>query len=111
MRWLRSIVLRVRGRLGTKSAPDATSASPTEGKKLQLEFWTAFREFIDDHGSTIKTTKTLSGAWMNISIGRSGFQLMAVATLSNRDSQSKDAHHLRAELYIDNTEAKKFLDS
>ena len=45
----------------------------TPAKQLQLEFWTAFREYVLNQGSVIKPTKALPQHWMNISIGRSYF--------------------------------------
>ena len=45
----------------------------TPAKQLQLEFWTAFREYVLNQGSVIKPTKALPQYWMNISIGRSYF--------------------------------------
>jgi hypothetical protein len=61
--------------------------SPT--KQLQLEYWT-----------TIRTTKPLPQNWMNMSIGRSGFGLTAVASTWNTDLASYDIGEIKAEVVI-----------
>lgn len=79
---------------------DVESGSLTEGKKLQLEFWTAFREFVRNEDTGIKPTKPGPQHWMTISIGRTGFCLGAIASLWDSASESYDSHELRAEIAI-----------
>lgn len=59
--------------------------SITETKQLQLEFWTAFHSYLKDNNSHVHSQKPAPQHWTNVSIGRSGFHL--VATLNTRESK------------------------
>jgi hypothetical protein len=61
----------------------------TDTKQMQLEFWTAFRDFASN-SKIIRPTKPRPQHWMNMSIGRSGFNLTAVASLWSAESESYD---------------------
>ncbi|MEZ4601354.1 MAG: DUF4268 domain-containing protein [Syntrophotaleaceae bacterium] len=80
----------------------------TETKILQREYWESFRNFIKDKGSIIRPTKPLPQNWMNIALGRAGFQLAAVASAYNTDSQSYDTGEIRAEFCVYHSEAKAY---
>lgn len=56
----------------------------TDTKKLQMDFWTAFRAYLKESGSHIHTQKPLPQHWTNISIGRSGFHLVATANTKDK---------------------------
>ncbi len=57
----------------------------SETKQLQLKYWSAFRDFVQQKGSPLKPQKPLPQHWMNFSIGRSGFWLAStVNTLEGR---------------------------
>ena len=90
---------------GTK---DVQSGALTESKQLQLEFWTAFREYVKERQTSITPTKPLPQHWMNIAIGRTGTKLSAIASLWDSASESYDAHELRAELVLFDTYAKSY---
>lgn len=47
----------------------------TPAKQLYLEYWTTFRKVLDVSGGPAKGTKPLAESWMNIAVGRTGFQL------------------------------------
>jgi hypothetical protein len=49
----------------------------TETQKLQLEYWTAFRELLIDRGGVVNPTKPYPQGFYDLSIGRSGFMLEA----------------------------------
>ena len=67
-------------------------------KQLQLEFWTSFRDFMEEH-SNIRCQKPLPQHWMNHAIGRSGFHLASVA--STYDSETDEGGgELRIELIV-----------
>jgi hypothetical protein len=89
-----------------QGAKDVQSLTPA--KKRQLEFWSAFREHVLTHGASFKPTKPLPQHWMNISIGRSGFKLNAIASLFDSESESYDQHELRAELELTDDNAKAY---
>lgn len=57
----------------------------TDAKKLQLEYWTAFREFLLENSNKIRPQKPLPQHWTNFAIGRSYFHLSAF--LNTRDNQ------------------------
>ena len=64
-----------------KSRIDTAELSDT--KQLQVEFWAAFRKYLEDRGSFIKATKPLPQHWMNIAIGRSGTKLQAFVNVKD----------------------------
>jgi len=51
-----------------------------EAKLLQQKYWSVFREYVHSQNSLIQPTKALPQHWMNISIGRSGFKMTAIAS-------------------------------
>lgn len=62
----------------TKSVrKSASSQNLTETKLLQQEYWQAFKEYLEDKRSKIRTPKPLPQNWMNIAIGKSDFTLAA----------------------------------
>jgi hypothetical protein len=97
--WTRSV---------TGGAAAAANSSLSDTKRLQLEYWTAFRQHLDDCGSALKTTKPAAQHWMNVAIGRSGFRLGAVASFWDAESGTFDGNHsLRAELLIETEHSKE----
>lgn len=95
--WSRDIAVGVARKQGELSG----------AKKLQLRFWTAFRDFVKEHSKTIKPTKPLPQHWMNIGIGRSGFNLVAIASTYNSETNSAKEQEIRAELLIHGADAKE----
>lgn len=64
---------------------DAGDLTPV--KQLQLEYWTALRQYLEDHNSFMKSQKPFPQHWTNFAIGRSNFYLAAVMnTQQNRVS-------------------------
>jgi Domain of unknown function (DUF4268) len=92
------------------AAQSIQSASLTEAKKLQQEYWEAFREYVLEHGKHIKPTKALYQHWMNIAIGRSGFVLNAIASTWNSQDQNYASHEIRAVLNIQHRQAQACFD-
>ncbi len=88
--WSRDIVAGASGKRSELS----------ESKKLQLRFWSAFREYVLERETSIKPTKALPQNWMNIGIGRSGFNLSAVASMYDSQTNSYNRQEIRAELVI-----------
>lgn len=81
-------------------AEGAARVELTATKELQVEFWTAFREFVLSRSSVIRPTKALPQHWMNIAIGRSGFGLTAVASLWDSEAGTYERNEVRAEFAI-----------
>lgn len=70
----------------------------TKTEKLQEEFWTEFRDRIEDRDTPLSARKPNPQHWYNNPIGKTGFELAFI--LNSRDNE------LRAELIIrDNAEA------
>ena len=70
----------------------------TETEQLQEEFWTEFRDRIEDRDTPLSARKPNPQHWYNNPIGKTGFELAFI--LNSRDNE------LRAELIIrDNPEA------
>jgi len=63
----------------------AAKTGLTETKKLQLEFWTRFREFMEESGSFIRCGKPAPQHWSTFAIGRASFYL--VARVNTRDNE------------------------
>lgn len=84
----------------------AASAGLTETRQLQLEYWTAFRSFLQERESFLKPHKAQAASWLNLPIGRAGFWLCAVASSY---SETSDQHELRAELVIMGPRSKEYL--
>jgi hypothetical protein len=91
-----------------EAATQIQSASLSDTKRLQLEFWTRFRQFADERSTTIRATKPFPQHWMSMSIGRSGFHLTAVCSLWRSEPDQFEPHEIRAELICDGRGAKDF---
>jgi hypothetical protein len=56
-------------------------------KQQQLAYWTAFRDYVKEHGSFLRLQKPLPQHWTNLAIGRSNYWLCArVNTLAENIS-------------------------
>ncbi|MCK4978120.1 MAG: DUF4268 domain-containing protein, partial [Anaerolineales bacterium] len=63
----------------------AVKGELSETKKLQLEYWTRFREFMEESESFVRCQKPAPQHWTCFSIGRSYFHL--VARVNTRDKE------------------------
>jgi hypothetical protein len=87
-------------------AAQVEKESLTDAKRLQPQFWTDFRSYVEEHGQRIKPTKPHPQHWMTFALGRSGFNLSGVASLYDSVAESYDSHELRAEVIIDGPNSK-----
>ncbi len=85
-----------------REAARAGQAELSEARQLQLDFWAAFREYVERHGARFKPTKPLPQQWMAMALGRTGFHLSAVASFLDTTTSSFSGHELRAEVVVDN---------
>ncbi|MCB0032472.1 MAG: DUF4268 domain-containing protein [Anaerolineales bacterium] len=53
----------------------AEAGDISETKQMQLEYWTAFKNHLENNNSFIRSQTPKPRHWMNFSIGRSGFRL------------------------------------
>lgn len=77
----------------------------TPYKQLRLEFWTAFKAYMDEN-SSLKTWKASPAQSLMISIGSPGFMMFAVMSKWNSISASY-APELRVELYSNSPTVKE----
>lgn len=82
-----------------RTAADQTVAE-SEHKQLQLRFWTAFRQYMEESNSTVKCQKASPQHWMTHSIGKVGFHLASIIS-SGKGSSGATGPELRVELIID----------
>lgn len=84
----------------------AGSGEVSEHKQFQLQFWTAFRQYMEEKGSFVRCQKPLPQHWTNHAIGRTGVHLASVISTWNSETNSKNPE-LRVELYLDGPNAKQ----
>jgi len=89
--WTRSI---------SQAARRISESDLTETKALQLRYWSALREYMQEHDSPIRSKKPAPRQWIVYGIGRAGFNL--AATVHTRE------HRLGVELYLGSDDAKSF---
>lgn len=94
----------------TIGATEVRNTALTDKKILQRDFWSAFTDYVRDHNSNIKTTKPLPQHWMNISIGRSGMKLCAIASFWDSEAESFSSHELRTEFVLDDRNSKIYFE-
>ncbi|HTQ98996.1 MAG TPA: DUF4268 domain-containing protein, partial [Candidatus Acidoferrum sp.] len=61
-----------------RAATQIQTGELTQTKQLQLEYWTAFRNYVSEHSNTLRPQSPLPQHWTNFAIGRSGFHLSAL---------------------------------
>ena len=91
----------------SKSTSTVIDQDVTPDKQLQQQFWSGFRAYVVERESTIRATKPRPQHWMTIAIGRSGFNLAAIASLYDSQAESFEGNEIRAELYIGGENAKE----
>lgn len=78
------------------------SSTPTQGltkaKIINLEYWQAFKSYLESSGSKLKCTKPLPQHWNNFGIGRSWFGMAAIVSV--RDN------FVRVDFFIDGPNSK-----
>ena len=84
----------------------------TETKRLQLDFWTQFKTFVDDHGAPFATPDPAPGSemWIGVTLAR-GFLMRANASTWNSQSNSFESNELRAELVMDSDDSGLHFDA
>ena len=76
----------------TKLERSVSTAEPTETKLLQLEFWTALRDYAADKHSPLNFRKPRPQHWYNLAVGRGGFHISLTAKTTTKE--------IACELYI-----------
>lgn len=86
----------------------ARSADLTDAKKLQLAFWTGYRDYLKVK-STLSCQKPAPQHWTNTSIGRSGAHLASIASTWDSERESYTGE-LRIELSLDDRHSKMYFE-
>lgn len=82
----------------------------TDTKRMQRDYWEDFREHVAEKAAEFRTTKPLPQHWMNIAIGRSGFKLLAIASLKNSQEGTFATGEIRAEFVVTSGTATELYD-
>ncbi len=84
----------------------------TEAKRLQLDFWTQFKTFVEENKAPFETWKAAPQNSMLIGrVFRRGFYLKAIASMWNSESNSYDSNELRAELVVDSENSGRHFEA
>lgn len=67
-----------------RAAAQMTAENLTDTKQMQLEYWTAFHNYVSKHSKTLRPQKPGPQHWTIFSIGRSGFHMSA--TMNTMDN-------------------------
>ena len=96
--------------VGTVRGTAKSSDQLSSVKKLQLEYWTAFREYLQQSESRLQTGKPAPQHWANISIGRSGARLSAIAGTWDEDHKTYVSGLNRVDLALDGDDSKELFE-
>ena len=89
----------------TRSVKDAAESKTSPHKAIQLQFWTTFRDYMEEH-SPIRCQKPSPRHYMNHSIGKSGIHLSSVASMWNSETGT-NGPEIRVELVLQGNFAKQ----
>jgi hypothetical protein len=89
----------------TRTIQKAAAGDISEHKRTQLQFWTAFKEYMEAN-SKIRCQKPAPQHWMNHSIGKSGFHMNSIASMWNSETNTNDPE-IRVELVLDGKNSKQ----
>jgi Domain of unknown function (DUF4268) len=90
----------------SRTVRDTASGDLTEAKRIQLNFWTAFKDFMDEKGR-IPCSKPNPQSWMNHSIGMTGARLSSVASMWNSATNSYSIPEIGVHLVLDGKTSKE----
>jgi hypothetical protein len=93
----------------SRSVRLAAAGEITEHKQLQLNFWTAFREYMNER-SSIRCQKPSPQHWMNHAIGKSGVHLSSITSIWNSETKNGDPE-IRVELTLNGRNAKHYFNA
>ena len=89
----------------TRTIQKAAEGDISEHKRTQLQFWTAFKEYMEAN-SKIRCQKPAPQHFMNHSIGKSGIHMSSIASMWNSETNSNDPE-IRVELTLDGKNSKQ----
>lgn len=77
-------------------------------RQLQLEYWTAFRAFLEARDTSLKLRTPQPANWHVFALGRSGVHLNAICSTWSEDG--KGSGEIRAELMLAHKDAKAYFE-
>lgn len=83
-----------------------TEGHVSDHKKIQFEFWTAFKSYLEEN-SKLKSQKASYQHWLTVTIGRAGFHLSAITSSWNTVTNDWKPE-VRVELYLNSPSAKDY---
>lgn len=87
------------------------AVSPTSDmQQLQLDFWTGFRNHVEESGSPLRVPKVLPQCWMWMGIGRTGFGLCGNVSTWSFEKGQYGKGEIRAELNIAHGDVEAFFE-
>jgi hypothetical protein len=87
----------------------AAAGELTESRRLQLKYWTAYREYMET-ASEIHCQKPAAQNWINHSLGRSGAHFSSVASLFDSSKNAFGGEN-RVELVLDGPQSKEWFSA
>jgi hypothetical protein len=91
----------------TVQTSTASGGGLSELRQAQLQFWIAFKTYMERKGSIIRCPKPYPQSWMSHSIRLSGFNLTSIASSWSSETNTGEPE-IRAELVMYDRDAKKY---
>lgn len=88
-----------------KTAAAVGEGNITPHKRLQFEFWTAFKAYVEEN-SSLHPQKPSHRHWLTIAVGSSGFNIAAILSAWNSVSNKFDVPEVRVDLTMNSAKAK-----
>ena len=101
------VAVKPNGWVETVRGTTKSGVQLSEVKQLQLDYWTGFRNYLQQLGSEIRPQKPAPQHWANVSIGRSGARLSAIAGTWDEDQRSYVDGLIRVDLVLDGDDSKE----
>jgi Domain of unknown function (DUF4268) len=60
-----------------QAAESSAAGNLSENQQLHLDFWTQFKQFMDERNNSLRVSKPSTDYWQNVSLGRGAFLLSA----------------------------------
>ena len=96
---------RSRQLLGSRESP------LTEGQRLYLDFWKAFQRLAEATSDGLQPRPPQPTPYTSYPLGRSGFKLVAVASLWDSKHRTYDSNELRVELAVEGRDGHSNFDA
>ena len=83
----------------------------TEGQQVYLRFWTEFKAFLKNNSTTLRSREPKPHYCTGFAIGRTHFEVLAVASFWNSEHQTFGTNELRVELKTGSRESHQHFDA